>query len=79
MGDPDKGRDIIYVKDVVSAIKAAIFSNDAKGLYNIASGKFLTLREQVQTTIKVFSPKNKPSEILYYPEKNNPLDHLFMI
>jgi UDP-glucose 4-epimerase len=69
-GDPKNGRDIVYVKDVVSAFIAAINSDSAAGLYNITSGRLLSLKEQVETTIKVFSPKDHRSEIIYRPEKS---------
>lgn len=72
-GDSKKGRDIIYVKDVVSAIIKTVLSNEAKGLYNIASGRKLNLIEQVEGIIKVFSGDNK-SEIIYRPEKTNSID-----
>jgi UDP-glucose 4-epimerase len=70
-GDKNIGRDVVYVKDVVSAIILALKSNKAKGMYNIASGKKLSLQEQVDTVIKVFSSKENPSKIVYVPEKPN--------
>ncbi|MBS1635489.1 MAG: NAD(P)-dependent oxidoreductase [Bacteroidetes bacterium] len=73
-GDPHKGRDVVYVKDVVSAIILAIRSDKAKGIYNIASGQKLSLQQQVDTVIKVFSRKDNPSTIVYVPEKPNSID-----
>jgi UDP-glucose 4-epimerase len=73
-GDKNKGRDVVYVKDVVSAIIFAIKNKDAKGMYNIASGKKLSLQEQVDGIIKVFSSKDHPSKIVYRPEKPNSID-----
>jgi UDP-glucose 4-epimerase len=73
-GDKEKGRDVIYVKDVVSAIILAIKSKNAAGMYNIASGKKLTLQQQVEGIIKVFSPREKPSEITFFPERPNSID-----
>lgn len=70
-GDYDKGRDIVYVKDVVSAIVLALKSKDAIGLYNIASGRLLSLREEATEIVKAFSPKDRPSEIVYRPEIPN--------
>jgi len=70
-GDPEKGRDIIYVKDVVSAILSAINSEKSSGLYNVASGKFLSLKEQAEKTIEVFSTEEHISRIIYRPEKTN--------
>ncbi len=73
-GDSSKGRDVVYVKDVVTAIILAIRNDNAKGMYNIASGKKLTLQEQVDGIIKVFSSKEKPSKIVYFKEKPNSID-----
>lgn len=73
-GDPRKGRDIIYVKDVVSAIILALKSKDAAGLYNIASGRLLSLQEEAEGIIRVFSPADHPSEITYRPEKPNSIE-----
>jgi UDP-glucose 4-epimerase len=73
-------RDIVSVKDVAKAFRLAIESNKSKGLYNISSGIPLTLEEQVKATIIVFSPKNKPSQIRYSPNKpNNSKSYLFNI
>lgn len=73
-GDCEKGRDIIYVKDVVSAIILALKSKDASGLYNIASGRSLSLTEEVETIIKVFSPRSHASKIIYRPDKVNSIE-----
>jgi UDP-glucose 4-epimerase len=53
-GNPDKGRDIIYVKDVVSAIKAGIEKQNIVGLFNIASGYKLSLKEEVDIIIDLY-------------------------
>ncbi len=53
-GDSSRGRDIIYVKDVVAAFIKAINNEKIGGLYNITSGKYLTLKEEVDAIAKVF-------------------------
>jgi len=73
-GDCEKGRDIIYVKDVVSAIILAIKSKDVIGLYNITSGKLLSLREEVEEIIRAFSPIERPSQIILCPDKPNSIE-----
>ncbi len=75
-GDRNNGRDVIYVKDVVSAMMLAIREENAgiSGMFNIASGKALTLQEQVDSVVKVFSPKGSRPEIIYRPEKRNSID-----
>ncbi len=70
-GDPSIGRDLVYVKDVVSAFIGAVDSTTAHGIYNIATGVRTTLEEQVQGAIDVFSPPGRRSPIVYRPEKPN--------
>ena len=67
-GDMSKARDIVYVKDVVAAIKLALRKSNIAGLYNIASGQQLSLQQQAECAIRVFSPPGKRSEIRYQPE-----------
>jgi UDP-glucose 4-epimerase len=70
-GDPSRGQDIVYVKDVVGAIIRAIDSDNAGGLYNITSGVRTSLEEEVKGVIDVFSPFEHRSEIHYRPDKPN--------
>jgi UDP-glucose 4-epimerase len=73
-GDCDQGRDIIYIKDVTKAFVYALKNNDAAGLYNITSGRSITLREEVETIVKVFCGAEGKSEIIYKPEKPNSIE-----
>jgi UDP-glucose 4-epimerase len=73
-GDCEKARDIIYVKDVASAIVLALRSDKAQGLYNIASGKQLSLREEAEEITKAFSPEDHRSRITYRPDKPNSIE-----
>jgi UDP-glucose 4-epimerase len=73
-GDHEKARDIIYVKDVVSAIVLALRSTKAHGLYNIASGRQLSLKEEAEGIIRAFSPEDHPSRIAYRPNKPNSIE-----
>ena len=70
-GDPSRGHDFVYVKDVVGAIIGAIDSNRAHGLYNIASGVRTSLDEEVKGIIEVFSSPEHRSEIRYRSDKPN--------
>lgn len=67
-------RDYIYVKDAVACIIAAINSKDAIGRYNMASGVGITFAEEVKSIVKVFSPGDHPSKLIYRPEKTNNID-----
>lgn len=69
-GDAKVSRDIVYVKDVVVALVRAIQSEESRGLYNITSGVAVSLEEQVEGVIEVFT-KDKASKILYSPDKEN--------
>ena len=70
-GDPKNGRDIVYVKDVVSAVELALKTPGVQGLFNISSGRRLSLKEQAECIIRAFSPPGRPSEIRYLPDKPN--------
>ncbi|MBF0233061.1 MAG: NAD(P)-dependent oxidoreductase [Desulfamplus sp.] len=73
-GNPDIGRDIIYVKDVVNAFILALNNTTAKGLYNICSGQTLSLKQQAEETLKVFGKNKGDHEIIFRPEKQNYID-----
>lgn len=73
-GDSAIGRDIIYVKDVVSALMKAINNKKAHGLFNIASGKAITLRQEAETIAKVFWGDDTEPKIIEQPEKPNHMD-----
>lgn len=73
-GDQHVGRDIIYVKDVVSAFLAALEKPAAKGLYNITSGQYLTLREQAETIASLFWGGAGEPVIVNRPDRPNGMD-----
>ena len=66
-GEHKTVRDLVYIKDVVAAIISALKSEIASGLYNIGSGKGMTIEDEAKAIIKVFSPPDNPSEIIYRP------------
>jgi len=70
-GDSEIGRDIIYVKDVVSAFMKVIDNPAVSGLFNITSGRYLTLREQAEAIGEIFWGSKSPPQIVYRPEKAN--------
>lgn len=73
-GNSEVGRDIIYVKDVVSAFMKAIEKPGITGLYNITSGVYLTLREQAETIARTFWGAEGKPVITYRPEVDNGMD-----
>ena len=70
-GNPDLGKDIIYVKDLCQMIFKALFVNRDTGTYNAGTGIKTSMREQIEGMIKVFSPKDKPSKIIECPDKKD--------
>jgi UDP-glucose 4-epimerase len=78
-GNPKKGKDLVYVKDVVNAFIGAVDSKNAHGLYNVATGISTTLEDEVKGIIEVFSPVGYPSEIFYNPQKPDTLSYLYDI
>lgn len=67
-GKNDVVRDLVYIKDVVSGIIAALKTRNAKGLYNIGSGVGLTIEDEVKGIIEAFSSRNNISKIIYRPD-----------
>ena len=71
-GNPDLGKDIVYVKDLCQMIYKAMMTNKVTtGQYNAGTGVKTTMREQIEGMIKVFSPKDNPSKIIECPEKKD--------
>ncbi len=78
-GDKDLSRDVVYVKDVAHAFYLAMMSDKTSGLYNMTSGKSVTLQKQAEVIAKLFATK-RVSEIKYRPEvKNNTPSYIFSI
>lgn len=68
-GDPNYSKDMVHVYDFAQMLCKAVTVDREKGFYNVGTGKPVTLEEQIRTIVKVFSPKDKPSPILYDPTK----------
>lgn len=69
-GNSNYAKDMVYVDDFSQMLcKAATVENITKGFYNIGTGIPVTLQEQIETIIDVFSPTEKKSKIIFRPEK----------
>ncbi|MCD7815749.1 MAG: NAD(P)-dependent oxidoreductase [Bacteroides sp.] len=69
-GDPGYAKDMMYVYDMAQMFcKAIEVDGISKGFYNCGTGIPVTLQEQMEAIIKVFSPKDKPSEIICLTDK----------
>ena len=76
-GDPSKAKEMVYIKDFVRLVEACIESNLSGGCYNCGNGWQVSLEEQIRGIIKVFSPNDSPSPIIYCPEKPDNLQNAF--
>ena len=70
-GDPAKAKDVVYVRDFCQMLYKAILVERESGFYNVGTGTAVTLKEQIEGIIEVFSPENKKSEIILLPDKPN--------
>ena len=69
-GDSNYSKDMVHVYDCAQMIcKAVEVNNIAHSWYNVGTGIPVTLEEQIKAIIKVFSPVDRKSEIIYKPEK----------
>lgn len=68
-GDPNYSKDMVHVYDCAQMICKGVEANVEHGVYNVGTGIPVTMQEQVEAIIEVFSPKDKKSEIVYKPEK----------
>lgn len=77
-GNPQKVRDIVYVKDCCQIIEKCISVNDApSGTYNVGTGIGTSMEDQVRGIVKVFSPLDSPSEISYDSSKPDAVEYIF--
>ena len=74
-GNPEKGRDVVYVKDFAQIIGRVIVTDCDGGVFNVGSGKLTNMKEQIEGIIEVFSPKENPSKIIYCPEKRDCINY----
>lgn len=68
-GDPNYSKDMVHVYDCAQMICKAVEVDRETGFYNVGTGIPVTLQQQIEAIIKVFSPKDHPSQIVYRPEK----------
>lgn len=76
-GDCKKAKEMVYIKDFVRLVQRCVESDLHGGCYNVGNGWQVTLEEQILGIIDVFSPKNHRSEVIYCPEKPDPLQNAF--
>jgi UDP-glucose 4-epimerase len=71
-GDGGQTRDFIYIKDVVAANILAAENDSASGVFNVANGKSITIKqlaeliiEQTGSSSKIIYEKERPGDIRY--------------
>lgn len=69
-GDPSYAKDMVHVYDCAQMLCKACLVDRETGYYNVGTGIPVTLEEQCQAIIDVFSPKDNPSSIEYHPGKS---------
>lgn len=75
-GDPTRSKEMLYVKDLTLLIQNCIESSLQGGIYNVGSSKQISLEEQIDGIIDVFTEEIKSNKV-YLPEKPNALfNHL---
>ncbi len=78
-GDYTKRKEMVYIKDFVQLVSNCVASDKEGGIYNVGNGWQVSLQEQIEGIIKVFSPKDHPSPIIYVENKPDPLENAFDI
>ena len=67
-GNPNKSKDMPYIKDFARLINKAIFHESAQGLFNAGTGSPVSLEEFVNAIITVFG-SDEEIEKIYMPSK----------
>lgn len=70
-GDPQRKKEILYIKDLLQMVHGSITADIDGGIYNAGRGVGVTLEEQILGIVDIFSPRHKRSKIIYRPEKEN--------
>ncbi len=68
-GDPSKTKEIVYIKDLLQIIERSVIADSEGGIYNVGRGVGVTLEEQIQGIVSIFSTCKSSSTIVYRPEK----------
>ena len=76
-GNPNKSKDIVYIKDFIQLVEKAILSETAQGIYNVGTGVPTTLDEQIKGVVEVFCESNNKSQIIYRPEMPSQVSYLY--
>ena len=73
-GDGNQTRDFVYVKDIVKANVMAAERLDIKGVFNVANGSYITIKQLAENIVKVTGSK---SDVIYKPERAGDIKHSY--
>ncbi|WP_186667724.1 NAD(P)-dependent oxidoreductase [Sporosarcina sp. BP05] len=72
-GNPERVKEMVYIKDFIQAVVKAADSNLAGGFYNIAAKERVSLDQMIHGIVEVFSSEEKKSVITYDESKPDTL------
>jgi nucleoside-diphosphate-sugar epimerase len=75
-GNPNRVKEIVYIKDFTQVVINAAKSDLPGGFYNIGSPHRVSLDEMIHEIVKEFSPHDKPSSITYDSTKPDTLQSI---
>lgn len=75
-GDSTGSKEMVYIKDLTQLIQKCLEKDAPGGMYNVG-GQAVSLAEQIDGIIEVFSPENNKSKKIYKPSMPNPLRNKF--
>lgn len=75
-GNPNRVKEMVYIKDFVQAVVKAADSTLSGGIYNIAAKERVTLDQMIKGIVEVFSPEDKKSVISYDSSKPDTLQSI---
>ena len=75
-GNPNRVKEMVYIKDFTKVVVNAAKSELEGGFYNIGSPERVSLDDMIHGIVEVFSPENNKSEISYDPNKPDTLQSI---
>lgn len=78
-GDPNRPKDMVYVKDFCQMLFKACFVDRDFGYYNVGTGIGTSLYDQIKGMIEVFGSQKKKSKIIMRPDKPNAPQYIMNI
>lgn len=75
-GNPDRVKEIVYIKDFTKVVVNSVKSDLEGGFYNIGSPDRVSLDDMIHGIVDVFSPKDKKSKIIYDNTKPDTLQSM---